>query len=55
MSYLAISDLFKIMKFQSHAIGVMPTVLVNRSDFQNDIPNEEIKKLINEMLSSLLK
>ncbi len=55
MSYLAISDLFKIMKFQSNAIGIMPTVLVNRSDFQNNIPNEEIKMLINEMLSSLLK
>lgn len=55
MSYLAISDLYKIMKFQSNATGVMPSVLVSNSDIQNEIFNKEIKELVRQMLSSLIK
>ena len=54
MSYLAISDLYKILKFQSNATGVMPNVLVNNSDIQNGIFNNETEKQVNLMLSSLI-
>ena len=54
MSYLAISDLYKILKFQSNATGVMPNVLVSNSDIQNGIFNKETEKLVNQMLSSLI-
>ena len=55
MSYLAISDLYKILKFQSNATGVMPNVLVSNSDIQNGIFNKETEKLVSQMLSSLIK
>ena len=55
MSYLAISDFYKILKFQSNAVGIMPNVLVSNSDIQNGIFNNETDKQVDQMLSSLIK
>ena len=55
LSYLAIADLYKIMQFQSYAIGVNPAVVVDSKDFEDDKINTMIEQRIADMISELLK
>ena len=55
LSYLATSDLVKIMHFESSAIGIQPIVLADYTDFENqEISNSEISERIDRMVSALI-
>lgn len=53
LSYLAISDLHKIMHFQSNARAVHPAVVAEYVDFEEDKANTEIQDRIQRMLAQL--
>ncbi len=52
-SYLAISDLYTILSFESNSTGVQPSVVVDGSDFTDGILNDNISKRIGIMLEVL--
>ena len=52
-SYLAVSDLYTIMSFESNATGVQPSVVVDGSDFTDGVLNQNISDRITEMLAVL--
>ena len=53
-SYLAIADLFRIMNFESKAIGIQPTVMATPQDFTEDqISNPELEARLETMVQAL--
>ena len=56
MSYLASSDLMKILSYEVHVLTVQPTVYAYGSDFKDGkITNEKVFGKIDDMVSRLLK
>lgn len=55
LSYLATSDLLKILHFESKSIGIQPIVMADESDFdKNQNINNEIEERMIQMINNLL-
>jgi NAD(P)H-dependent FMN reductase len=56
LSYLATSDLIKMLGFESNATDIQPIVMADNSDFSNDkIINKEINERTIKLIDSLLE
>ena len=52
-SYLAVADLHTILSFESKALGIQPSVVVDDSDFKDGVLNDNISVMISKMLDVL--